>query len=73
MTLNAHQKQMVAEATEVVARIFNSGGSLDQITQEEAGLLLDVMSLIEEHQQPDEGKKLLDLIDKHVTPDPEDD
>jgi hypothetical protein len=73
MRLNNHQKKMVCDATEIVHRIINNGGNLDCITQEEAGLLLSVMAIIEEHEQPDEGQELIDLIDRNFGDDDDDD
>jgi hypothetical protein len=64
MQLNNHQKKILLEAREIVGRLQDADGKLSAITGDEAGVLLDMMSIMEEHQEEDPGATLNDLIDR---------
>jgi hypothetical protein len=65
MRLNNHQKKVLCEAREIVGRLQDAEGDLRVISADEAGTLLDMLSIVEEHQAEDPGETLTDIIDRH--------
>lgn len=59
------QKLLILRAREIAERVERSGGSLHIITPEEAEVLLDVISIMEEHQEEDPGESLQAIIDRY--------
>lgn len=65
MELTPHQRDQILEARRIVERLKAAGGSLHVITPDEAGLLMDVIAINEEHQQDPPADQLIDIMDRH--------
>jgi len=64
--LTPRQREIILESRHIVDRIVAADGDVSVITKEEAETLLDMMSIMEEHDTKEDAGRLVRILDKHL-------